>query len=217
MATFTKLIEMNIFLKLKHWQVFGILMAIPMISQLAVMVAMTTHADVLYSLFAGFFRVEAWVILFSAVPTKWVIGYLVAMAVATVIIAAWLYSLGVNLSKKLPPQVVLHTATFRVLLFLALVCHLAVLAYGYCFVEQISAGATLQWKQFFPVVPLCTISSVGLCYAFCFVAKALKTAELKQTVTFSEYAPELLGLLLFPIGLWMLQPEINKLEQSPEI
>jgi hypothetical protein len=217
MATSTKLIEMNIFLKLKPWQVFGMLMAIPMISQLAVMVAMTTHSDVLYALFAGFSRAEAWEILFSTIPTKWVAGYLVAMAVATVIIAAWLYSLGVNLSKKLPLQVALHTATFRVLLFLALACHLAVLVYGYFWVEQVAAGVALQWKQFFPVVPLCTISSVGLCYAFCFVAKALKTAELKQTATFSEYAPELVGLLLFPIGIWMLQPEINKLEQSPEI
>jgi hypothetical protein len=134
-----------------------------------------------------------------------------------VIIAVWLYSLGVGLCRKTPPQAALRPAAFRVVLFLSLACHLAVLAYGYFLFAQVSAGGEFQWKQLLPVVPLCVISSVGLCYAFGFTAKALKTAERGQAVTFGEYVPELLGILIFPVGIWFIQPRVNKLVESSKI
>jgi hypothetical protein len=217
METSTKQNEMNIFLRLKHWQAFGILLAVPMIFKLVTMVSLVTNTSVLYLIFAAPFHAEARAALFSAVSTEWVAGYLAAMAVAMVIIAAWLYSLGVGLCKKIPPQASLRTTVFRVWLFLSLACHLVVLAFGYFLFVQLSAGGEVRWKQLLPAVLLCVISSVGLCYAFCFTAKALKTAERGQTVTFGEYVPELLGILIYPVGIWFIQPRVNKLVESSKI
>jgi len=48
-------------------------------------------------------------------------------------------------------------------------------------------------------------------YCLYFNAKALKTAELQKPLTFSDFAGEFFLLWFFPIGIWILQPRINKL------
>ena len=42
-------------------------------------------------------------------------------------------------------------------------------------------------------------------------AKALKTVEWQKPVTFSDFAGEFFLIWFFPIGIWIIQPRINKL------
>lgn len=41
-------------------------------------------------------------------------------------------------------------------------------------------------------------------------AKTIKTVELQKKVTFSDFAGEFFLLWFSPIGIWILQPKINK-------
>jgi hypothetical protein len=48
-------------------------------------------------------------------------------------------------------------------------------------------------------------------YCFYFTAKVLKTVELQKPVTFNDYAGEFFLIWFFPIGIWFIQPRINRL------
>ena len=51
----------------------------------------------------------------------------------------------------------------------------------------------------------------GIFHTMYFAAKTIKCVELKRNVTFSDIAGEFFLIWFFPIGVWILQPRINKL------
>jgi len=50
-----------------------------------------------------------------------------------------------------------------------------------------------------------------LFYCLYFVAKTLKTVELQREVSFNDFIAEFFLTWFFPIGVWILQPRINKM------
>jgi len=48
-------------------------------------------------------------------------------------------------------------------------------------------------------------------YCIYFTAKTYRTLRLQRIATFKEYLSDFLLILFFPIGLWILQPKINKM------
>ena len=55
------------------------------------------------------------------------------------------------------------------------------------------------------------LSMFGIFYSLYFVAKTFKTVELQREVTFSDFAGEFFMIWFFPIGIWVIQPKINKM------
>ncbi len=51
----------------------------------------------------------------------------------------------------------------------------------------------------------------GVLYTFYNVPKSLKTLELGRKVTFTEFILDSLLMFAFPIGIWFIQPRINKI------
>ena len=49
---------------------------------------------------------------------------------------------------------------------------------------------------------------------FAFPAKTLKSIELKREARLSEYLGEFILMLILPIGIWALQPRVNKIIES---
>jgi hypothetical protein len=47
-----------------------------------------------------------------------------------------------------------------------------------------------------------------------YVAKTIKTAELKRKVGLSEFSGEFFLLWFYFIGIWIIQPKINKLVEE---
>jgi hypothetical protein len=93
---------MGIFLRLKDWQLFGILLAIPVTLQTAI-AAMVFAKIGLARLFAGFMTGPAGIAdMFSDVPAGAVTTVSILTIAFILLIFCWLYSLGVNLHKKLP-------------------------------------------------------------------------------------------------------------------
>ena len=44
-----------------------------------------------------------------------------------------------------------------------------------------------------------------------FVAKTFKTAELQRKVSFSDFAGDFFLVWFLPIGIWIIQPKINRM------
>lgn len=50
-----------------------------------------------------------------------------------------------------------------------------------------------------------------------FAAKAFKTAELQRRVTFSDFAGEFFMIWFYPIGIWIVQPKVNRMVGNEEL
>lgn len=51
-------------------------------------------------------------------------------------------------------------------------------------------------------------------YVFLFPARVLKSVEIRNKASFSEYIGYVLMMVFWPIGIWFLQPRINKIVEA---
>jgi hypothetical protein len=65
------------------------------------------------------------------------------------------------------------------------------------------------------IFPLHFFAMFCIFYCLYFVAKTFKTVELQREVTFSDFAGEFFLFWFFPIGVWIVQPKINKMIEEP--
>lgn len=61
------------------------------------------------------------------------------------------------------------------------------------------------------IMPLHYAAMVSSLYAMIFAAKTLKSAELHRKAKISEYLGDIFLIGFFPLGIWELQPRIQKL------
>jgi hypothetical protein len=65
--------------------------------------------------------------------------------------------------------------------------------------------------EFVILLPLHMIAILCLFYLPIFVSKNLALVEMRKSVTFSDYATAFFLLWFLPIGVWVVQPRINRL------
>ena len=123
----------------------------------------------------------------------------------------WFYALGTNLHKKLPAAVTMNLTRFKIFLFIPVVYMLFISVFMFGMFSNISSGGQPNPAIFAVIVPLHFFSMFCIFYCLYFNAKALKTVEWQKPVTFSDFAGEFFLIWLFPIGIWIIQPRINKL------
>lgn len=68
-----------------------------------------------------------------------------------------------------------------------------------------------QPSRFAIIVPLHVLATVCMFYVLNFVSRNLVLAETNRDVTFHDYAGPFFLLWFFPIGVWTVQPRINRL------
>jgi len=174
---------MSIFLKLKHWQLFCLLVCTYLGFKIA---GMTTT------------------VISSQGKTTTFTEYSPLFFLFVAVIFGWFYTIGVNLTKKLPDTVKMNLTKFKWFLLIPVI---------HMFLFYLFVHFRMQPNQ----VTLAIIISINLFSMFCefyciyFNAKMLKTAELQQPVVFSDYVREFFLFLFFPIGIWIIQPRINKM------
>tara|TARA_B110000046_G_C13016331_1_gene408942 strand:+ start:1352 stop:1558 length:207 start_codon:yes stop_codon:yes gene_type:complete len=64
------------------------------------------------------------------------------------------------------------------------------------------------------IFPLHLLSMFGIFHSLWFNAKVIKSIELHRTGTFGEFAGEFFLIWFFPIGIWFIQPKINKMMEE---
>ena len=200
----------DLFLKAKHWQLFVLTFVLPLLIQfyfmwtmLFTMIRMDFHSQPPdpFAMMDNFKYLWFIMILFNG------------------ILLAWQWSVAIGLQTKVPPTVKMKVNIFKIFFFIPVV-------YFSLFVLFISWMMSQMGIMFnenstppnFPVfigvfiliIPLHLFSAFCLLYCIYFVAKTFKTVELQREVSFSDFIAEFFLVWFFPVGVWLLQPKINK-------
>jgi len=206
---------MKVFLTAKHWQLFLLFFAIPMAIHawfmstffVAIMPmtspdSMTTPPDP-QTIFASF--------------SYLMYDFAVVFVLAGGTIFGWLYSVGTKLQPMLPEGAKMSVGLFRVFLFFPLV-YLISIAIGMAWLFSTLSSGTIEppgpaaLGLVFIIIPIHFFCIFCILYSFWFVSKSLKMVETQKTdFSFSEYAGEFFLIWFFFVGVWILQPRINKL------
>ena len=135
------------------------------------------------------------------------IGMLVFMAV----FMGWFWALGTNINRWVPEEIRPSPSRFCFGLIYASVYIIFFLA-AFMFISADKASGVL----FAIIFPLHIFAMVCMFYALYFVAKNLVMAEHRKKVGFYEFAGPFFLIWFYPIGIWFIQPKVNRLFNEQE-
>lgn len=186
---------MEKFLTAKHWQLFLILVLVPIILFMSLVIFGAISQNVS--------------LIISVVPAISLLHMLIFFS--------WFYSIGTYFHKYLPNNVRLNLKTFHVFLiipvsYIILIFLSMIFAYQY---GQTSNGSnSLIENSPGIIVPLHLFSMFCIFYCLRFISKTIKSIELNREAKFGDYAGEFFLIWFFPIGIWIVQPKINEMVQK---
>jgi hypothetical protein len=191
------------FLKAKHWQLFLLTFGIPMILQFIMIGSMIfnfatqTNSD-------------------PAMMFNYMKIFPMIMIIFMAVFFGWFWSVAIGLQKKVPENVTMKVTKFKILFFIPLVYILLFLTVfsvslnGF-FSSNPEPGFGLHGGLLAVVFPIHFFSMFCIFYTLYFVAKTFKTVELQREVKFGDFAGEFFMIWFYPIGIWIVQPKINKM------
>jgi len=182
------------FLKAKHWQIFMVTFGLPFLIQI-IMMPMTIIGN----------DPTIMMNVFPVIMILFMGGFL-----------GWFWSIGVGLQIKVPNDVKMKVKKFKVFLLIPLVYMLFIsISMGSMFNGAFENGQVpnpgIIGSIVGIIVPLHLFSMFCIFYCLYFVAKTFKTVELQREVSFSDFAGEFFMIWFFPIGIWIVQPKVNKM------
>ncbi len=124
----------------------------------------------------------------------------ISTAFFTLVLVGWLWSIGIASNNLLPDPLKKSTRLYSSGLVFA---SLYALLFGF----------VLSPAKGFPayIIPLHLLSMCFMFYALWFTAKQFTTLQRQETVNFFEFSGPFFMLWFFPIGVWFMQPRVNKL------
>jgi hypothetical protein len=126
------------------------------------------------------------------------------------IFLGWFYILGTSLYSKIPRNLNFRINFFKFNLFYLLVLILSFIAvFLIVFTGNFEIINKIQNIGLFMIM-YGVFSSLYLNY---FISKALVTVEKQDSVKFENYFLEIMFFMIFPVGIWILQPRIRKIFQ----
>ena len=189
----------NLFLKAKHWQIFLLTYGIPLIFQMV-------FISIMFSLFDP-----------EKLSIPLVFPYIFAILFIIIVISGtitlgWFYSVSVGLQHKISDNVKMNTGFFKFCLFFpAAYISIFIFVFMISFFDAFTNQVIPDFGIFALIIPCHFFSMFCILYCLYFTAKAIKTAEMQRRVRFSDFAGELFMLWFFFIGVWIIQPRLNKI------
>lgn len=129
----------------------------------------------------------------------------------------WFWSVAIGLQSKVPKNVIMKVKNFKIFFFIPLIYTLiffslfSVLINGLLCSNPPGPNDGLIGGLFTIIFPLHLFSMFCIFYSLYFVAKTLRTVELQREVKFVDFAGEFFMIWFYPIGIWIVQPKINKM------
>jgi hypothetical protein len=172
-----------LFLRAKHWQIFLLLFGVMFVGDVAMMspTAMTAQPG------AQLWKISP---LFA-----------VMMVLCMVFFLGWLWSMGSFLSSIVQPSLRLATGFFRVAVFFPAIY----------FSLFIASFPGFNSSAFVIIIPLHLFAMFCMLYLLYFVSKSLVLADTGKSASFYDYAGPFFLIWFFPVGVWIIQPRINRL------
>lgn len=177
---------MNFFLKAKAWQVFLLLFGAMFVMQLAMSIAVAASGDPK--------------LIFRLMP--------LLMAVSMGMVLVWLWTLGTRLYEYAPESLRVKPTKLKFGLIYSFI-------YMLVFLTIFSGTAGAKEPQAMALItPFHLLAMFFMFYSNYFISKHLVMAEEKRPVTFNDFAGPFFLVWFFPIGIWFIQPRINKLYEE---
>jgi hypothetical protein len=195
----------NRFLKAKHWQLFLLTFGVPMVLYIFMMVSVITNIVIEE-------RPEHDVML------RYLAIWPVIMIVSTGTLMGWIWSVVIGLHAHMPPGNAVSITRFKVFFFFPLI-YMAIIVTTVSLV-LLSWSGDPDFVKPSPVLIGVGVTAFILTHLFSMfcmfhsiycVAKTVKAAEWRRSVTFSDFIGEFFLVWFFVIGVWILQPKINKI------
>jgi hypothetical protein len=115
----------------------------------------------------------------------------------------WIYSIASGLQYNIPSSVKLKFKRFKVIFFLTITLLIII---SFVMTLQLNSTNNLGLIEL-----IFLFGMFGMFYIFAFTARTYKTCELQRQVGFSDFAGEFMLFWFFPIGIFVIQPKVNKL------
>jgi hypothetical protein len=183
---------MSWFLKAKHWQIFLLIFVIPFIIEIVgfILMALTREPVVLF------------------------ICVFLMMAIILGTQFGWFYNVGTALAEKLGPNSGLNLRRFKnFVLVPAIYIGVLLLVIVFVAIMLTDHGRPSPYMALLLllIIPLHLFSIFCIFYSIWFVAKSLKMVERWNHVEFGDYVGEFFLTWFLFVGIWFLQPRINRL------
>jgi hypothetical protein len=124
----------------------------------------------------------------------------------------WLYFLGTNLFSKLPQGHNMNIRFFKNNIIFIIIANISTNLFfiinaitNFKLIEPLDKTMVLP----FVIISFCSVFS--LFYILYFLSKSLVSVEKQEILKLTDYFGELLFLLFFPVGIWIIQPRINQI------
>lgn len=184
----------NRFLKAKHWHLFLLTFGLPIIFQIVLMIS-----EIFQSQGAENHGPQTGILNTVVFP--------LIMVVFIVVTFGWYWSVGVGLQKLVRSDLRMKVSRYKIFLFFAI----GYLPFFFFLFVMFVVSRGTEPAIFLVTMPFHLFYMFCIFYTAYFMAKAIKTAELQRKVTFDDFASEFFLMWFFPIGIWIIQPKINKL------
>jgi MFS family permease len=180
---------MILLIELKHWQLFLIIVGIPL----------------LVMLLEGFTyqETEGEAFTISAVLR-------LAMVIPFLTFYFWLWSCGYLLNEKIKDSLNTHSSYFSLAVGTSAFATFFLTVYGALLGNRGQEYAEFNTMTYIGFGLVVFIALFTFLMAASFLAKTLVRAEREAHVKSADYYSEFIMILVFPIGIWMLQPRIQK-------
>ncbi|NRA11211.1 MAG: hypothetical protein HRT57_04565 [Crocinitomicaceae bacterium] len=196
----------NLFLRAKHWQLFLLMFAVPMLFNMVFMGTLISKVAIndTPEQVAEMFKSLKWLPIIIVLGTFGMFG--------------WLISVGIGLYKYVPKSVPMRIGLFKVLMAIAAMYFLFFSFWMSSFISNVSAAgfagnepdlSMLSWLIL--IIPLHFFSIFAMIYVFWFNAKSFRSIELAREASSSEYIGQFFLFWFSIVGIWVMQPTINKI------
>ncbi len=185
-------LKLKIFLKLKHWQLFLIYLIINRFSvSLFIQKNELTNSYSIINIIGIF-----------------------ALILPEIFILNWVFWIGHFLFIKIESSFKYKELKYK---YFILALQIIVI---YFFIGILSNFLSLLHLTFnniyvvlhnFIIITITIVSILSFIYTMYFIAKSLQTVLFNKEVTFNDFKKEFFLLIILPVGIWFIQPKINKL------
>jgi hypothetical protein len=201
---------MDIFLRARHWQLFLLTFALPVVFQM-VMIGIMVAKMIDY---ISTDTAPDALVMYGCV--KYVsIGILLHMGFSY----GWFWSVAIGMQERVPSEVKMNVLRFKISFFVPLVFLVFVFSFVRTMVGRFIEGGEVPHPGmillcFAILIPLHLFSMVCAIHTMYFTAKTFKTVEMQKEVEFMDFIAEFFLIWFYPVGIWIIQPKINKMVEE---
>jgi len=193
----------NRLLRAKHWQLFLVIVGIPIALQIIFMTVIVSA--IIENQMNDRLNEEPTMIM----PMFFIVFVLIGLLSGGTLFG-WMYSIATGLQSRVPESVNLNVKRFK-LFFWTPVVYIGVII---LMSITIFNGNPPHPAVLALIIPMHLFSIFCMFYTINFVAKTIKTVELQRAVTFSDFIGEFFLVWFYFVGIWILQPKVNRFQRG---